>query len=271
VPKQCDVLNYPELETGTLAFPVWKMTQEVRAALQESEESESEAFGSGSEVDTSFNVSFPAPKPVMMVAAGACLEAILGFLTVGNPRNALDSCRLGAGDAVLLKSTSLFRLIGEDGNEHVRSDSELWEVALKRTKWKVERHIRGDGFGAAPGGLPPTIQETQKAQEAKLKSGVKKDPVFDLDVDPDDDDAPIPEVGDTNRNQFSETRRSYRSYAGEPMIFTHSDFNRLVKRAGSVEFPLDRATTQKIKPLVHGLRPKSEARRERFERQQIER
>lgn len=260
-----ETLDYPDNQgVRGLHFPVWDVAPQVQKVL-----SQAEADGMCDQDDQAqkaaddFEMKFKEPQPVMLVAGGAVLESLLGFLSQGLSRKSLDSLRLGGGDAVLLKSPPVFRIVGDLGEERIRPDSELWQIVLKRPKWKIYRHIRGDGLGAKLGGLPQTLQEVTEEAAAKITKGVKKDAAFDdLDLDPDDDDDAPPDRWVDTR-VFSETRESFRGFAGQPLIYSHLDFSKLVSRSGTAH-ALERADTAKLRPLVQFYKSKDDARRERL-------
>eukprot|EP00930_Biecheleria_cincta_P032694 TRINITY_DN22670_c0_g1_i1.p1 TRINITY_DN22670_c0_g1~~TRINITY_DN22670_c0_g1_i1.p1 ORF type:complete len:650 (-),score=116.53 TRINITY_DN22670_c0_g1_i1:25-1953(-) len=264
-----ETLDYPDnqVKQGVrgLHFPVWDVAPQVQKVMSQAEAQDVSDQDLAQKALDDFELKFRDPKPVMLVAGGAVLESFLGFLCQGNSRKCLDSIRLGGGDAVLLKSPPVFRMVGDLGEERVRPDSELWQIVLKRPKWKIFRHVRGDGLGAKLGGLPPTLQEATEEAAAKITKGVKKDPAFDnLDMDPDDDDDAPPDRGDgADTRVFSETREAFRGFAGQPLIYSHLDFSKLVSRSGTAH-ALERADTAKLRPLVHHYKSKGDARRDRF-------
>eukprot|EP00437_Effrenium_voratum_P064136 CAMPEP_0181512156 /NCGR_PEP_ID=MMETSP1110-20121109/61821_1 /TAXON_ID=174948 /ORGANISM="Symbiodinium sp., Strain CCMP421" /LENGTH=259 /DNA_ID=CAMNT_0023641949 /DNA_START=127 /DNA_END=904 /DNA_ORIENTATION=+ len=220
---------------------VWASRREVEDAVREVETS--------GEPPGPKDAESPPPKILMLVSGGAVVESMMGFLTSGMERKHLDIQLVGGGDAILLESPVLHRVVGDGSEaapERVRPDSELWGAALCRNRWKVARHIRGDGAGAQLGALPKTVEESNAELGASIRKAVEK-PKF---IEPPSKEGP---------DVFSETRSAFRSYAGEPMIFSHSEFSRLCVRAGRAELPLEPEFCQKVKPLVYGFQFKSPA------------
>lgn len=58
--------------------------------------------------------------------------------------------------------------------ERVRADSELWQAALGRNKWKAVHHIRGDGIGTQLGSLPKTVEDGVEMRRACCLAGAKR-------------------------------------------------------------------------------------------------
>lgn len=87
-----------------------------------------------------------APVPAtMLVGGGAAMENILACITVGTERGESCQQRLGGGDALLLQSPTMLRIVTRDKQEIVRPTGELWNLALQRGGWKLIHHFHGDG------------------------------------------------------------------------------------------------------------------------------
>lgn len=232
----CKTLGFPDRE-GSLGLQACEVAEAVQQVVKELEVQSGERPLRPRDVEAS-----PPPKTLMLVTGGAAAESLLGYLTSGIQRKYLDQLLIGAGDAMLLESPTLHRLVGDGNQERVRPESELWQAGLSRNKWKVLRHIRGDGHGVQLGALPKTIQELNEETDRKIKAKVMK-PKF----------AASSHV-DGGLEVFSETRAAFRRYAGEPMIFSHREFSKLCWRAGKTELPLESDFCVKVKPLVFGFK-----------------
>lgn len=232
----CKTLDFPDRE-GSLGLQACEVAEAVQQVVKELEVQSGERPLRPRDVEAS-----PPPKILMLVTGGAAAESLLGYLTSGIQRKYLDQLLIGAGDAMLLESPTLHRLVGDGNQERVRPESELWQAGLSRNKWKVLRHIRGDGNGVQLGALPKTIQELNEETDRKIKAKVMK-PKF----------AASSHV-DGGLEVFSETRAAFRRYAGEPMIFSHREFSKLCWRAGKTELPLESDFCVKVKPLVFGFK-----------------
>lgn len=234
----CKTLDFPDRE-GSLGLQAYEVGEAVREVVKAIEVQSSERPLHPRDVEGS-----SPPKIIMLVTGGAAAESLLGFLTSGMQRKYLDQLLIGAGDAILLESPPLHRLVGEGSQERVRPESELWQAGLSRNKWKVLRHIRGDGHGMRLGALPKTIEELNEENDRKIKAKVVK-PKFA---------AGLHAHQDEGVRVFSETRLAFRRYAGEPMIFSHREFSKLCFRAGKTELPLETDFCVKVKPLVFGFK-----------------
>jgi len=109
-----------------------------------------------------------APPPCLIVAGGAVLETLIACLTCSRPREEALVARLRGGDAVLLSSSTMCGLVGDDEDERWRPNSNMWSEALKRDDWSIVHHLRGSGEGQPKelGGIP----EEKPEQAAHFKT-----------------------------------------------------------------------------------------------------
>jgi len=236
----CKTLDYPDIQG--LGFPVWDLGEEVGNAVQQAE---ADSGGVGG-VPKGMEKNGRPPLILMLVTSGAAIETLLGFLATGLSRQHLDQLLIGGGDALLLESPILHRVCEAEFGETLRSDAELWQAALARNRWKVVRHIRGDGLGAKLGAIPKTVQELNVDVRTKIDRKVKRPKFYDT--------FHVPDAEHEGRNVYSETRERFRSYAGQPMIFSHTEFSKLCRQAGREELPLESEFCVKLKPLVYGFK-----------------
>ncbi|CAE8589451.1 unnamed protein product [Polarella glacialis] len=249
--RVCERLDYPYSQDSMLGFDVLEFVKEVVRVMRQGEQLDPEGIFSHS-----------APEALTLVATGTLLESLIAFLACGLPRNMLDTVRLGGGDAVLLQSPRIFRLVGPEGKERIRSDSELWEESLKRNRWQVERHIRGDGLGIRPGGATLTLKATVKARTLRLEGlAVLKSMAGHADDDDDAGDGDDRPAGIEARFIPSQTRNEFRKYCGNPLIYSHGEFTKICRRAGT-DIPLEKSDTIALKQHIYGYTPAANARSE---------
>lgn len=236
---RCKALDFPD-RVGGLGLSASEVGDAVREVVQEAEADSGEKLPRPKDVQ-----HCSPPKILMFVTGGAAAESLMGYLTSGMKRKLLDQLLIGPGDAMLLESPPLHRLVGDGNEERVRADSELWQAALCRNQWHALYHIRGDGIGARPGALPMTVKESNADVARKIRERVLRPKFYDS--------SKLPEV-DRAREVFSETREAFRRFAGEPMIFSHKEFSKLCWRAGKEEVPLESDFCAKVRPLVYGFK-----------------
>lgn len=201
-------------EGGAALTPnIFTMAEAVGEALQRVEDPDAD------------NDAMPPIPHVMLVANGALLELLLSCLISGTPAEqrcplALGIGRLLAGDAVLLESPTLFRIVGDtEEDEYVKTTSELWSEGFGRGQWRVHKHLAGDG---------------RKFWEDRPSPGGHID-----DVAPE--------------KPMRSTHDEWRGYCGEPLILSQMEFDRLRDRAGSTVLPLDQGEIAAIRPLCRNL------------------
>lgn len=219
----CPQLDFPEAGAPSLAMLVYSLAESVVAALQRNSDDGDDDGG-----------DLAPPPVVLLVAGGAALEALLGCLNAGLPPalrpTAMAAGRLLGGDAVLLESPTLFRIVGDsEEEERLKPLGELWGEGLRRKGWMVRQHVTGDGrrpWGAVRQGMP------QRATE--------------------------PESEEPERSRSCTLREEWKRYCGEPLILSHADFSRLCVRAGTVR-PLSPSVTNAVRSLVYGFKPRPEA------------
>jgi len=174
--------------------------------------------------------------------------------------------RLGGGDAVLLRSPPLPRILLEGEDERIRPASELWEEALRRNKWTAAHHLRGDGLGARLGTMvaPRAERSAQEAAKPGADHGEGGDP--DPEDAGEDGDRDAEATASDSGGKWpagissSATGREWRKYAGDPLIFSQQEFNVLVNRSGSTTRPTGKDTTARVRPLIYGFNPPPTAR-----------
>lgn len=169
--------------------------------------------------------ALPPIPTILLVASGSVLEVLLACLNAGHPEElrptAMSYGRLMGGDAILLESPTLFRIVGEtEDDEYEKSTTEVWAEGLKRNQWQVRQHIAGDGRQAWSS---PTA-----SRKVSCESAVEL-PVTSM-------------------------REEWRSYCSEPLIMSQIELDRLIKRAGSIVLPLERREIAALRPLVNNYR-----------------
>jgi len=240
----CPTLDYPDHQG--LGFPVWDLGGDVHEAVSQLE-IDTASPATQKDLDA---LSRRPPKTLMLVTTGAAIQTMLGFLATGTSREHLDQLLVGSGDALLLESPVLHRVCESSLRERVRPDCELWKAALSRNQWKVIRHIRGDGLDTKLGCLPKPVKELNAEVRAKIVRKVKRPKFYET--------FHVPEADEKGREVYSDTRVRFRNYAGEPMIFSHTEFSKLCRQAGRAELPLESEFCVKVKPLVFGFKFKPE-------------
>lgn len=240
----CPTLDYPDHQG--LGFPVWDLGGDVHEAVSQLE-IDTASPATQKDLDA---LSRRPPKTLMLVTTGAAIQTMLGFLATGTSREHLDQLLVGSGDALLLESPVLHRVCESSLRERVRPDCELWKAALSRNQWKVIRHIRGDGLDTKLGCLPKPVKELNAEVRARIVRKVKRPKFYET--------FHVPEADEKGREVYSDTRVRFRNYAGEPMIFSHTEFSKLCRQAGRAELPLESEFCVKVKPLVFGFKFKPE-------------
>mmetsp|Transcript_63848 Transcript_63848/g.208147 ORF Transcript_63848/g.208147 Transcript_63848/m.208147 type:complete len:734 (+) Transcript_63848:145-2346(+) len=225
----CAELDFPDVGAALGAGPrgmapvVYSLTEAIARAVEE-------AFDPDAEADM-------APvATVMLVAGGALLEALIACLNSHLPAKerlmSMASGRLGGGDAVLLESPTMLRIVGEtEEEERFRPAGEMWREGLRKSKWRVVKHLTGDG--RRPWGE------------------VKKNQLTDIYADRGEVDLLITQE---DFKAASETRNEWKRYCGEPLVLSQKQFSNLCERAGSLFKPMDKLETDRLRPLIKGFK-----------------
>eukprot|EP00747_Dinoflagellata_sp_TGD_P031152 gnl/TRDRNA2_/TRDRNA2_135087_c0_seq2.p1 gnl/TRDRNA2_/TRDRNA2_135087_c0~~gnl/TRDRNA2_/TRDRNA2_135087_c0_seq2.p1 ORF type:complete len:570 (-),score=70.91 gnl/TRDRNA2_/TRDRNA2_135087_c0_seq2:3-1712(-) len=145
-------------------------------------------------------------------------------------------------------------------DEHIRSDSELWQEVLKRNSWNIVHRIRGDGHRVTRSHGPslgasvslPSLSVGRPNPAAAEAIATSLSPIrkggFRQRIDRD--------LG--AEFMASSTRKCYREYAGAPLFLESAEVNRILKRAGNTHETnlMPKAQVRLLRSLVHNYRPR---------------
>eukprot|EP00747_Dinoflagellata_sp_TGD_P031151 gnl/TRDRNA2_/TRDRNA2_135087_c0_seq1.p1 gnl/TRDRNA2_/TRDRNA2_135087_c0~~gnl/TRDRNA2_/TRDRNA2_135087_c0_seq1.p1 ORF type:complete len:617 (-),score=75.29 gnl/TRDRNA2_/TRDRNA2_135087_c0_seq1:3-1853(-) len=253
--RVCSALDYPRGPCGEMrcaaGLPLFPTIADALVTLVKVEDKVEPTYG------RSLNILVSAKSPV--------LDAILCSLTSGCPRDSIDIASeapapfLG-GDAVMLCSPTACRFVGHGNQEHIRSDSELWQEVLKRNSWNIVHRIRGDGHRVTRSHGPslgasvslPSLSVGRPNPAAAEAIATSLSPIrkggFRQRIDRD--------LG--AEFMASSTRKCYREYAGAPLFLESAEVNRILKRAGNTHETnlMPKAQVRLLRSLVHNYRPR---------------
>eukprot|EP00929_Paragymnodinium_shiwhaense_P110904 TRINITY_DN7820_c0_g1_i2.p1 TRINITY_DN7820_c0_g1~~TRINITY_DN7820_c0_g1_i2.p1 ORF type:complete len:749 (-),score=180.08 TRINITY_DN7820_c0_g1_i2:105-2351(-) len=204
------------------------------------------------------------PPAIMLIGSAFIMETVMAVLTAQSRKMDEAMGRLGGGsrlcpgDAVIMQSHSIVHCKGEEFSETYRLNSELLEDVLKRADWQTIQHIRGSG---KPSESPDWfVSADTKKKGSKLddddglEDGQGDATTMEEDGDMFEDGGEDGEDGDRRRRGKPYVRgpiaNAFAKYCGEPLIFSHDEFSRLVVRAGSEIRPVDQKTMAALRPLV---------------------
>jgi len=202
-----------------------------------------------------------APPSVMLIGCAFMMETIMAVLTANSRKMDEEIGRLGggsrlcSGDAVVMESHNTVQVSGEEFDEKYRLSSELWSDVLARPNWRVIQHIRGSGKPSENPDwyLSPEEKKKKGLTSAVLDSQAMSQQMID-DSDPFLDDGEDGEDGGRRKKAKPHVRgvigNAFAQYCGEPLIFSHTEFTRLVLRAGRAENPVDPKMMRALRPLV---------------------
>eukprot|EP00927_Polykrikos_kofoidii_P046023 TRINITY_DN40203_c0_g1_i1.p1 TRINITY_DN40203_c0_g1~~TRINITY_DN40203_c0_g1_i1.p1 ORF type:complete len:754 (-),score=111.40 TRINITY_DN40203_c0_g1_i1:218-2479(-) len=292
--RPCESLVFPGFALWkTIGPECYRVMDEVPPLMREWDDR-----NSGSQAKVCLGPPPSAPLPVMLVASGFILETLMACMTAKS-RKADElagrfggGSRLCCGDAVVLQSTSIFQVGGQEFLEHYLRNSDLWEASFSRPNWRVVEHIRGNGRPSEK----PVIQTSSVSSDTNLRL-TSKQMSSALDAAPPAIDAEqargtldgrsVPGSQRSSRrpskvsvkssrrgsrasvgsktstsgglnalrdtigvHTVSDFGMTWRSYTGQPLIYSHDEFSRLVRRAGSTTRPVARYTIQALRPIV---------------------
>lgn len=211
--RELDGVDSAATDTGkdvSLARTVYTATEAIAAALKDVEEP-----------DADDDSDMPLLPPVLLIANPAVVETLLSCINSGFPkdvrRKATNLGRLRGGDAVMLESPTLFRIVGDtEDEEYVKTPEELWVEGFTRNQWHVTQHIAGNGRTTW---LPKEKRSSKKPSSKETK-------------------------------RLTPMREEWRRYCGEPLIYSDFEFERLCVRAGSDCVPLDKLEVSTLRPLI---------------------
>eukprot|EP00928_Gymnodinium_smaydae_P035927 TRINITY_DN2519_c0_g1_i1.p2 TRINITY_DN2519_c0_g1~~TRINITY_DN2519_c0_g1_i1.p2 ORF type:complete len:752 (+),score=209.45 TRINITY_DN2519_c0_g1_i1:149-2404(+) len=197
------------------------------------------------------------PLSVLLVSSGFIQETLLAVLCTKS--RSLDEAggrhgggaRLCGGDLLVAQSPPLRSITGEEFNEVRVADSVLWKRALRCPNWQVVEHLRGNG---RPSERPAALkaEETQRFREQTL-ADIQEALAFDpFELAGEDDEMP-----EGLYSEGCDFATDWRKRSGEPLIFSHEEFSRLVIRAGTHYRPAE-AMIAAVRPLVKNFIPREE-------------